>query len=87
MVLSQVGRQSEGNKPTLADLRDSGSIEQDADVIMFLHRERVETSGEGEKPQTIPTELILSKQRNGPTGTAKITFIPRYAKFENASLE
>lgn len=87
VVLSQVGRQSEGNKPTLADLRDSGSIEQDADVIMFLHRERVETSGEGEKPQTIPTELILSKQRNGPTGTAKITFIPRYAKFENASLE
>jgi len=87
VVLSQVGRQSEGNKPTLADLRDSGSIEQDADVIMFLHRERMETTGEGEKPKTIPTELILSKQRNGPTGTAKITFIPRFAKFENVSLE
>ena len=87
VVLSQVGRQSEGNKPTLADLRDSGSIEQDADVIMFLHRDRVETSGEGEKPLTIPTQLLLSKQRNGPTGTANITFIPRYAKFENVAKE
>ena len=87
VVLSQVGRQSEGNKPTLADLRDSGSIEQDADVIMFLHRERVETSGKEEKPQTIPTELLLSKQRNGPTGTAKIVFVPRYTKFENPAEE
>lgn len=87
VVLSQVGRQSEGNKPTLADLRDSGSIEQDADVIMFLHRDRVETNSQEEKPQVIPTELILSKQRNGPTGTAKISFIPRYAKFENNAIE
>ena len=87
VVLCQVGRQSEGQKPTLADLRDSGSIEQDADVIMFLHRERVETSGEGEKPTAIPTQLLLSKQRNGPTGTAKITFIPRYTKFENEAKE
>ena len=54
---------------------------------MFLHRERVETNAEGEKPLTIPTQLLLSKQRNGPTGTANITFIPRYAKFENSSSE
>ena len=67
--------------------RDSGSIEQDADVIMFLHRDRVETNSQEEKPQVIPTELILSKQRNGPTGTAKISFIPRYAKFENNAIE
>jgi replicative DNA helicase len=87
VVLSQVGRQSEGNRPTLADLRDSGSIEQDADVIMFLHRERVETNAEGEKPLTIPTQLLLSKQRNGPTGTAKIVFVPRYTKFENPAEE
>ena len=87
VVLSQVDRQSEVNKPTLADLRDSGSIEQDADVIMFLHRDRVETNGEWEKTLTIPAQLLLSKHRNGPTGTANITFIPRYAKFENVATE
>ncbi len=78
--LSQVGRQSEGKPPTLADLRESGSIEQDADVVLFLHRERgdkKESNGENMK-----TELIVAKQRNGPVGTVELVFLPHYTKFE-----
>ncbi len=71
-----------------ADLRESGSIEQDADVIMFLHREReAEKTKDGEKLPTIPTQLILAKQRNGPVGTLDITYFPAYTKFENAAKE
>lgn len=84
VVLCQVGRQSEGQKPTLADLRDSGSIEQDADVIMFLHRDRVDSS---EVNNAIPTQLIVSKQRNGPTGAVDLVFLPEYTKFENKASE
>jgi replicative DNA helicase len=65
----------------LAELRESGSIEQDADVVMFLHRERTVDS----KELTIPTELHIAKQRNGPTGIVNITFIPHFTKFENVS--
>lgn len=81
VVLSQVRRDSEGKQPTLADLRESGSIEQDADVVMFLHRERA-TSSEDKNP-TVETQLILAKQRNGPTGILDLLFIPQYTKFEN----
>ncbi len=88
VVLSQVKRDAEGKPPTLADLRESGSIEQDADVIMFLHREReAEKTKDGEKLPTIPTQLILAKQRNGPVGTLDITYFPAYTKFENAAKE
>jgi replicative DNA helicase len=81
VALSQVRRESEGKQPTLADLRESGSIEQDADVVMFLHRER---GGAGESEQrSLDTELIVAKQRNGPVGNLKIVFIPEYTKFEN----
>ena len=87
VCLSQVGRQSEGKAPSLADLRESGSIEQDADVVMFLHREK--ESGHSDDQSrgalNIPTELIIAKQRNGPIGTVPIVFIPKYTRFENLS--
>jgi len=84
VVLSQVRRDSEGKEPSLADLRESGSIEQDADVVMFIHRERQNNSDREEgSPMAIDTKLILSKQRNGPTGAVDIIFLPAYTKFEN----
>ncbi len=85
VVLSQVRRDSEGKPPTLADLRESGSIEQDADVVMFLHRERTSSTSEEQKNLTIETQLILAKQRNGPTGIVNLVFIPQYTKFENSA--
>ncbi|MBO7121957.1 MAG: replicative DNA helicase [Treponema sp.] len=81
VALCQVGRDAEGEKPNLAQLRGSGSIEQDADVVMFLHRARLEDD-------SVPAqdaELIVAKQRNGSTGVAKLTFLPAYTKFENAA--
>lgn len=81
VALSQVRRDAEGKKPTLADLRESGSIEQDADVVMFLHRERVASNKDGERDQAVETELIVAKQRNGPIGDIEILFLPRFTKF------
>lgn len=82
VALSQVRRDAEGKKPMLADLRESGSIEQDADVVMFLHRERVSSAKDGsDRDQAIDTELIVAKQRNGPIGDIDILFLPRYTKF------
>ena len=83
VVLSQVARSAEEKAPTLAELRESGSIEQDADVVMFLHRKRTPE----ENQETIPTELILAKQLNGPTGVVKITFIPHFTKYENITYQ
>ena len=81
VALSQVRRETEGKLPTLADLRESGSIEQDADVVMFLHRER----GTDENLNDVETELIVAKQRNGPVGKINLAFIPEYTKFESLS--
>ncbi|WP_319561617.1 replicative DNA helicase [Marispirochaeta sp.] len=86
ICLSQVGRQSEGKAPSLADLRESGSIEQDADVVMFLHRDRGEKEGT-QDVNNVETELIVAKQRNGPVGTIKVAFIPKFTKFEAFSYE
>jgi len=88
ICLSQVGRQSEGKPPTLADLRESGSIEQDADVVLFLHREREDNrdSREG-NAGNVETDLVVAKQRNGPVGTVKLAFLPSYTKFESFSHE
>ena len=83
VALSQVRRESEGKQPNLADLRESGSIEQDADVVIFLHRERLSSDSQEELPRDIETDLIVAKQRNGPVGSLKIAFIPEYTKFEN----
>lgn len=79
ICLSQVGRQSEGKTPSLADLRDSGSIEQDADVVLFLHRERDKDNSRGE------TQLFVAKQRNGPIGAVNLTFLAPFVRFESAS--
>lgn len=85
IVLSQVSRNSEGQAPGLADLRESGAIEQDADLVMFLHRERKSTNENGETDRfaPIPTQLILAKQRNGPIGTVELLYLPHLTKFVN----
>lgn len=75
ILLCQVARAAEGKKPTLAELRESGNIEQDADVIMFLHRER------DANEKNIPTEVIVEKNRDGRIGTAKFLFQPDMSKF------
>ncbi|MDR1390698.1 MAG: replicative DNA helicase [Treponema sp.] len=80
VALSQLRRDAEGKMPNLADIRESGSIEQDADLVMFLHRQRESdqkagTEGDGK------TQLIIAKQRNGPVGTLDIMFLPRFARF------
>lgn len=79
VALSQVRRDSEGREPNLADLRESGSIEQDADVVMFIHRDRNQNDGS----DCVEAKLLLAKQRNGPIGSVEIIFIPQYTKFEN----
>jgi replicative DNA helicase len=88
VALSQVSRDSEGKRPTLANIRESGSIEQDADVVIFLHRERgTEQHDRDESHNLVETELVVAKQRNGPVGTIKVAFVPRYTKFESLADE
>jgi len=91
LALSQLSRAPEerpGHRPQLSDLRESGSIEQDADVVLFIFRQdvykRADEDEEGNEPSG-KTELIIGKQRNGPTGNVSVVFIKRYARFENAS--
>ncbi|MFW5811859.1 MAG: replicative DNA helicase, partial [Alkalispirochaetaceae bacterium] len=87
VALSQVNRDTEGKRPNLANIRESGSIEQDADVVLFLHRDRgIDREGDV-MPNVVETELIVAKQRNGPVGTVRIAFIPRYTKFESLAEE
>ncbi len=83
IALSQLKREAEGKQPTLADLRESGSIEQDADLILFLHRDREYDKKKDERSPVIETELIVAKQRNGPVGKTTIAFLPSYTRFEN----
>jgi len=82
VVLCQVARDAEGNEPNLAQLRGSGSIEQDADVVMFIHRER-KKSEEGVQDPVQDAKLIVAKQRNGPIGDVDLLFLANYTKFEN----
>ena len=70
----------------LSDLRESGAIEQDADVVMFIHRERKKTE-EGEKDPVQDAKLIVAKQRNGPIGDVNLLFLSSYTKFENKAAE
>ena len=88
IVLSQLNRSPEGregHRPRMSDLRESGSIEQDADVIMLLHREDYYRRNEENYEPNNTAELIIAKQRNGPTGTVKLTFREKITRFENAS--
>jgi replicative DNA helicase len=89
VALSQVGRQSEGKAPSLADLRESGALEQDADLVLFLHRERIVDRDDDahENSSVVKTELIVAKQRNGPTDTVHVAFIPQFTRFENLSYD
>jgi len=89
VVMSQLNRNPEGrsdNRPRMSDLRESGAIEQDADVIMLLHRE------EYYKKESCPEELkrvaevIIDKQRNGPTGVVKLHFVQMYTRFDNLAV-
>ena len=81
IAISQLNRQSEqtkDKKPDISQLRESGSLEQDADVIILLHREGI---GEKDHPRSGEADLILAKQRNGPTGTITVAFQGRYSRF------
>jgi len=71
-----------GNRPRMSDLRESGSIEQDADVVMLLHNEDYYHRGEPDYMPTDVTELIVAKQRNGPTDVVKLVFRPACTRFE-----
>jgi len=94
IALSQLNRSLESRtdkRPILADLRESGAIEQDADVIMFLYREAVycdackKRDNSCEKGHERDAEVIIGKQRNGPLGVEKLTFLGEYTRFESRS--
>ncbi len=86
LALSQLNRATEGrdgHRPRMSDLRESGSIEQDADVVMLLHREDYYRMSEPDFQPDNVAEVIIAKQRNGPTGTVKLTFLNKTTRFEN----
>jgi replicative DNA helicase len=92
LALSQLNRKVEerkGGKPMLSDLRESGAIEQDADVVMFIHRDDGNDDEDGEAGRgyggrgAVPVELIVAKQRNGPTGSIDLVFLSEYTRFES----
>ncbi len=72
----------------MSDLRESGAIEQDADLVLLLHRpEYYEHDEQRKKEMEGDAELIIAKHRNGPTGVVHLTFLSRYMRFENGSRE
>ena len=89
LCLAQLNRQAEagkeGHRPRLSHLRESGAIEQDADVVMFIHRE--EYYQDREEAQNSGTagvaDILVAKQRNGPTGDIKLAWLSKFTRFEN----
>jgi replicative DNA helicase len=81
IAISQLSRQTEARadrRPMLADLRESGSLEQDADMVMFIYRDEVY---DPESPRKGEADFILAKHRNGPTDTVTVTFQGQYSRF------
>ena len=84
ITLSQLSRAPQGranHRPVLSDLRDSGAIEQDADVVMFIYRDDYYNKDTENKNMA---EIIIAKQRNGPIGTVNLVWMPEYTRFVNA---
>jgi replicative DNA helicase len=93
IVIAQLNRQpdaraQQGGRPRLSDLRESGSIEQDADLVGLLVRaEYYETDEDAKQEKAGEAELIIAKQRNGPTGDVPLTFLKEFTRFENRARE
>jgi replicative DNA helicase len=88
LALSQLSRATEtraDHRPQLSDLRESGALEQDADVVMFIYREEMYQTGEDERRPEVDgvAEIIIGKQRNGPIGSVNLAFLKQYTRFEN----
>ena len=84
IALSQLNRAAKDRRPLMSDLRESGALEQDADVVAILHREQTPQHAGSPQDQG-RTELIVAKHRNGETGTVQLQFDPRYTRFSSLS--
>jgi replicative DNA helicase len=87
LALSQLSRAPEArgdHRPQLSDLRESGALEQDADVVLFIFREEM-YAADGERPPDVEgtAEILIGKQRNGPTGGVRLAFLKQFTRFEN----